>query len=711
VATMDLSTWQGMRARDPRRLVLDSAGWGPPPGLTPGHRTPTADELDAMLGRARDAGVRSIDTARAYGESEARIGRSLHAVPSAEGWRVLTKLAPDVHEEGLGIAETLERVATSLSDSRIALGQDTLPVVLLPHFGQRHACGGKLWRNLLAEREAGRIGSLGVSAATPEEAWAALDDPDIEVLQVTTSLLDLRLLRQDFFPRARELGRTVYVRNIFQEGLAQLAPETLPHFLTELAPHPADPFDRGSARSHPTSPLPGFFARVSAGRASDHRLSDDGAARTAPAGLGESRNRRGEAFATGRRASDARGGSARSLVLARLRNRLGCSEEPDGLAERRYHARLICGPRAATPEVLSLSMFMRPSRAQASGPMPARLAARRIRPTIFATGVASGAWAAATLLLCAIALIAVPRASAAERLVEGIAAQVGNEIVLTSEVLELSGPIEERMRQAGAPSEEIAAMRRDALERLIETKLLSSVVERLELGADRDEVDAAIDAIAADNGLTIEQLLTSVTSHGLTLEEYRSKIRGEIERSKVVNAMVRSRVQIETAEVRALYEERFGDQRDGGQEVYVRHILVMPDDSEASSACQVVREARAEIVSGAEAFTEAAQRVSDLNPERGGDLGWIHRRDLAEWMADIIDGMQPGQLSEVISMPFGCNLLELVDRREFQMITFGQAESQLRNYLFQQKTEVEYTKWLDMLREQTYIQRKGSFGS
>jgi len=231
---MDLSTWQGMRARDPRRLVLDSAGWGPPPGLTPGHRTPTADELDAMLGRARDAGVGSIDTARAYGESEARIGRSLHAVPSAEGWRVLTKLAHDVHEEGLGIAETLERVATSLSDSRIALGQDTLPVVLLPHFGQRHACGGKLWRNLLAEREAGRIGSLGVSAASPEEAWAALDDPDIEVLQVATSLLDLRLLRQDFFPRARELGRTVYVRNIFQEGLAQLAPETLPHFLTEL---------------------------------------------------------------------------------------------------------------------------------------------------------------------------------------------------------------------------------------------------------------------------------------------------------------------------------------------------------------------------------------------------------------------------------------------------------------------------------------------
>jgi parvulin-like peptidyl-prolyl isomerase len=73
--------------------------------------------------------------------------------------------------------------------------------------------------------------------------------------------------------------------------------------------------------------------------------------------------------------------------------------------------------------------------------------------------------------------------------------------------------------------------------------------------------------------------------------------------------------------------------------------------------------------------------------------------------------MQPGDLSEVVSMPFGCNLLKLVDRRDFQRITFEQAQSQLRNILFQQKTEVEYTKWLDMLRGQTYIQRKGAFGS
>ena len=316
--------------------------------------------------------------------------------------------------------------------------------------------------------------------------------------------------------------------------------------------------------------------------------------------------------------------------------------------------------------------------------------------------------------LVAAALLA-PAAStrAEEQLIEGIAAQVGTDIVLASEVFEITAPIEQRMRRAGAPPDQIRMMRQDALERLIEGRLLSSVVERLELEADREEVDAAIQAIAQDNGLSIEQLLTSVTSHGLTLDEYRAKIKGEIERSKVVNAMVRSRVEVEAEEVEALYQQEFGDQPEGGEEVFLRHIVVMPGGRSAATpgeACARVRSARSEIAGGGASFADIAQQLSDMNPERGGELGWIHRREVAAWMATVIDPMQPGELSSAIEMPFGCNLLQLVDRRTFTPITFEQAQPRLQNILFQQKTEDEYVKWLDTLREQTFVERKDAFG-
>ena len=240
MVAMDLSTWQGMRTRDPRRLTLGSAQWGMPYGIANRHGQPGDEELGAILARAAAVGITSIDTARAYGESETRIGDVLRdddgdlTGSTAHGWRIITKLAPDVHAEGLDIGETLDRVAKSLEDSRSALGFEALPTLLLHRFAHRHACGGRLWRSLLAEREAGRIHSLGISAATPEEAWAALEDPDIEVLQVASSLLDLRLYRQGFFPRARELGRTIYVRSIFLQGIAHLEPDTLPPSLRDL---------------------------------------------------------------------------------------------------------------------------------------------------------------------------------------------------------------------------------------------------------------------------------------------------------------------------------------------------------------------------------------------------------------------------------------------------------------------------------------------
>jgi peptidyl-prolyl cis-trans isomerase SurA len=304
-------------------------------------------------------------------------------------------------------------------------------------------------------------------------------------------------------------------------------------------------------------------------------------------------------------------------------------------------------------------------------------------------------------------------ARAAERVVEAVAAQVGSEVILLSEVRELSAPIEERMRQAGAPPQEILRIRKESLDRLIESKLIGSVVERMELGADRDEVDAAIAAIAADNRLSLEQLLRSIVDHGLQLEEYRAKIKGEIERSNVVNAMVRSRVQITEEEVEVLYEEQFGGQHAGGDEFHLRHILVSPNGPHAKSltaACQIVQNARDQIVSGEVDFTEAAQRVSSMNPEQGGELGWMHREDLAAWMAGPIDVLQPGELSHVIQMPFGCNLIEVVDRRVFERIELADAKAQLQNIVFQRKTELEYTRWIDELREHTYIERKAGFG-
>ena len=303
-------------------------------------------------------------------------------------------------------------------------------------------------------------------------------------------------------------------------------------------------------------------------------------------------------------------------------------------------------------------------------------------------------------------------AQAAEALIDGIAAQVGHRYVLISEVEQLARPVLERMRAAGAPPAEIHKMRDEVLARLIDEKLIATFVARVDMEASQEEIDNTVRNIASDNGLSVDQLRASVESHGLTMEEYRSKLKSELERSRVLNAVVRSEVQVETEEIELAYQDRFGDQRQGGQEANLRHIMVAAGGEsgrDERTACLIAQDAADQIRAGEMEFREMARRITEMNPEQEGELGWFHTDEIAPWMASALDGMQPGDVSDAISMPFGCNVLQLVERRTFTPVSFADAEPKLRAELSQHKMEKEYVSWLDTLRKQTYISRKGIY--
>lgn len=307
--------------------------------------------------------------------------------------------------------------------------------------------------------------------------------------------------------------------------------------------------------------------------------------------------------------------------------------------------------------------------------------------------------------------LAAPTPAPAEVLVDGIAAQVGSEIVLISDVRQISEPVVARLMAAGAPAAEIAKLRADVLESLVERALVRQMVRRSEIEATPAEVDAAIVAIGAENGLTPEQLRASVEAQGLSFASYRDKIAGEIEYNKVLNGMVASRVRIEEAELRALYEEEFAEQPVGGDEVHLRHLLV-PFTSAKPAAQQAAcerAEAAAARIAGGEAFPVVASQVSVVNPRQGGDLGWLHVASLASWMAPAVEALGEGGVSPVIRTAFGCNLLELVERRSYRRLTYAAVREGLRQRLFEEKQREEYMRFIGQLRAKTYIERKGFF--
>jgi peptidyl-prolyl cis-trans isomerase SurA len=308
------------------------------------------------------------------------------------------------------------------------------------------------------------------------------------------------------------------------------------------------------------------------------------------------------------------------------------------------------------------------------------------------------------------ALLAAP-GRADEFLVDGIAAQVGTDIVLISEVMQIVAPNERRMRAAGMPPIEIAKLRAEGLETMIEWRLIEKVVRDTELYATDAEVDETIEAIASENGLTVEQLRRSVVTQDMSYEDYRGEIKRELERRKVVNAMVASQVHVEDYEVENLYRERHENQPEGGTQVRLRQILVPAGEEVGRTlqeSCDFVREIRQRIANG-EPFEELARRHSAAAPQHGGDIGWLHEESMADWMIELIKPLEAGHTTPVVELPFGCSIIKLVERKEFEPIGYEQAKPILQMEVFEMKVAEEYRKWMEKLRENTFIERRGYF--
>jgi len=317
-----------------------------------------------------------------------------------------------------------------------------------------------------------------------------------------------------------------------------------------------------------------------------------------------------------------------------------------------------------------------------------------------------------TLLLAAAQAAAQTAAQPSDReLVDAIAAQVGNRVVLLSDVLRFVAPQEAAMRAAGAPESEIAKLQAQGLEAMIETRLIEDLVQKADLHVSDEEVDRTIDSIARENGLSREQLEASVVFHGMSFDEYRAQIKRDLERRNVVNAVVGAKVTVDDAEVQRLYHDRFANQPKGGEAVHVRQLLVTHGGTSKrtqAQACARVDAASARVRAG-EDFASVAREMSEVAPQDGGDIGWLHMDSVAPWMSDALAPLAPGDTSGALALPFGCTLLNLVERRSFEPVTFEQAREKLTQEIYEQKLEAAYREWIDDLRKKTYIDRRGYF--
>jgi aryl-alcohol dehydrogenase-like predicted oxidoreductase len=212
--------------RQPSPLTLGTVQLGLPYGIANASGLPDMQEAAAILDTAWSLGISTFDTARAYGQSEERIGRWRAARPRAD-MTIVTKFSSIPEDAPAGPS-----IKRSVETSRKALGS-LAPDLLLAHRADDLFRPGAI--EALAQLvSGGSIGAFGASAYSPATAARLLHESPISALQVPLSIVDRRFVDAGVLEAAREKGVLVFARSAFLQGALLMDVNHLPAHLSAL---------------------------------------------------------------------------------------------------------------------------------------------------------------------------------------------------------------------------------------------------------------------------------------------------------------------------------------------------------------------------------------------------------------------------------------------------------------------------------------------
>ena len=92
----------------------------------------------------------------------------------------------------------------------------------------------------MAERKLkkeGLVEHIGVSIYDIQDGYAAVETEEIDYIQLPYSILDQRGMKEEFIPKAKAAGVTIFTRSAFLQGLFLMEKNRIPEYLKHVIPY------------------------------------------------------------------------------------------------------------------------------------------------------------------------------------------------------------------------------------------------------------------------------------------------------------------------------------------------------------------------------------------------------------------------------------------------------------------------------------------
>ena len=205
------------------KMSLGTVQFGLHYGIANDVGKPPEEQSFEMIKAALDGGVTSIDTARAYGDSEDIIGRYFKENP--ENIPFVSTKVPPFPEADVKLLEKhiIESVETSLE----CLGLKKVENIMLHNGVSLFRYGDETAKIMGSLVKRGYCDMVGASVYDAKEIDKMLTYEEYTATQVPMSIFDQRLINGGYIEKLADRGYTTFVRSVFLQGLFFLDPEKI----------------------------------------------------------------------------------------------------------------------------------------------------------------------------------------------------------------------------------------------------------------------------------------------------------------------------------------------------------------------------------------------------------------------------------------------------------------------------------------------------
>jgi aryl-alcohol dehydrogenase-like predicted oxidoreductase len=202
------------------RLAIGTVQFGLPYGVANQVGQVSRAEAKAMLQVALDNGIDTLDTAIAYGDSEACLGKV-----GTSGFKLITKL-PALPDSSVDINTWVQQ---EVSASLLRMGVTKVYGLLLHRSEQLLGSRGVLlYKALESLKNDGLVQKIGISIYSPNELVLLTPQYHFDLVQAPFSLVDRRLYNTSWMQRLKDADVEIHTRSVFLQGLLLMSHADMP---------------------------------------------------------------------------------------------------------------------------------------------------------------------------------------------------------------------------------------------------------------------------------------------------------------------------------------------------------------------------------------------------------------------------------------------------------------------------------------------------